>query len=95
MSDSTDNTLAKVIAKAWSDDGFHTRLLADPTATLAAEGVDVPEGARVVVLENTDDVVHLVIPAKPTELTDDQLDSVAGGFSGGLQFTGHLYCGDK
>jgi hypothetical protein len=94
MNESTDNALAKVIAKAWSDDDFRARLVADPAASLAAESVDVPEGARVVVLENTDDVVHLVIPAKPRELTDEQLDSVAGGFSGGLQFTGHVYCGD-
>lgn len=95
MSESTDNALAKVLAKAWSDDDFHARLLADGAGTLAAEGVEIPEGARVVVLENTDEVVHLVIPAKPRELTDEQLDSVAGGFSGGLQFTGHIYCGDK
>lgn len=93
MNETTDNALAKVIAKAWSDDDFHARLLADAAGTLGAEGVDFPEGARVVVLENTDDVVHLVIPAKPRELSDEQLDSVAGGFSGGLQFTG--LCGTE
>ncbi|AZS37519.1 Cobalt-containing nitrile hydratase subunit alpha [Microbacterium lemovicicum] len=91
MSESIDNDIAKVIAKAWSDEDFHARLVADPTATLSTEGVTIPEGARVVVLENTDDVVHLVIPAKPRELSDEQLDSVAAGLSGG--FTGYAYCG--
>jgi hypothetical protein len=31
--------------------------------------------------ENTDKVVHLIIPAKPTELSDEDLDDVTGGFS--------------
>ena len=29
--------------------------------------------------ENTDKVVHLIIPAKPTELSDEDLAHVAGG----------------
>ncbi len=69
----------QVIAKCWSDESFKQKLLADPVATLKAEGVALPDGLSVKALENTDKVFHLVIPAKPTDLTDDDLDKVAGG----------------
>jgi hypothetical protein len=36
---------------------------ADPAATLKAEGVELPAGLSYEVHENTDKVVHLIIPA--------------------------------
>ena len=72
----------RVVAKAWSDAAFKQRLLADPSAVLKAEGVAVPEGVELRLVENTDKVVHLTLPAKPAELSDEQLDQVAGGASG-------------
>jgi len=69
----------QLIAKCWSDERFKQKLLADPAATLKAEGVTVPEGVSVTALENTDKVFHLVVPAKPADLSDDDLDKVAGG----------------
>ena len=69
----------QLIAKCWSDERFKQKLLSDPVATLKAEGVALPDGLSVKALENTDKVFHLVIPAKPTELSDDDLDRVAGG----------------
>ena len=38
----TGNPMHKVITKCWEDEAFKARLLADPAATLAAEGVQVP-----------------------------------------------------
>lgn len=76
-----NNAFAKVIAKAWGDEAFRAQLLADPTAALAAEGVTAPEGTTFAVVEDTADVVHVVLPARPTELSDAELDSVAAGFS--------------
>lgn len=76
-----DNAYAKVIAKAWGDDAFRAQLLADPNAALAGEGINAPAGKRFAIVEDTDDVVNVVLPARPTELSDDELDSVAGGFS--------------
>ena len=70
----------QVIAKCWSDESFKQKLLADPVATLKAEGVALPDGLSVKALENTDKVFHLVIPAQPTDLSDDDLDKVAGGW---------------
>ena len=72
----------RVVAKAWSDAGFKQRLLADPAVVLKAEGVAVPEGVAVRLVENTDTLVYLTLPAKPAEgaLSDEQLTAVAGGY---------------
>ena len=36
-----DKTMSEVIAKCWADEGFKQRLLADPMATLKAEGLEI------------------------------------------------------
>ena len=53
--------------------------MTDPVGKLSADRAHVPEGMSVLVTENTDKVFNLVILAKPTDLTDDDLDKVAGG----------------
>ena len=75
--------MGQLIAKCWSDEGFKQKLLADPMATLKADGAELPAGLTLKAVENTDKVFHLVIPAKPTDLSDDDLDKVAGGEEGG------------
>src|SRR5438552_430780 len=71
--------MSRLIAKCWADEGFKRKLLADATATLKAEGEELPDGLTSKAVENTDKVFHLVIPPKPTELSDEELDKVAGG----------------
>ena len=72
--------LAKIIAKAWRDSAFKAGLIANPAAALKAEGIDVPAGMAVTVLENTDKHFHLVLPPVPSdELSDETLESIAGG----------------
>ena len=71
--------MSQLIAKCWADEGFKRKILADPAATLKAEGVELPTGVSVKALENTDKVLHLVIPARPIELSDEDLAKVAGG----------------
>jgi hypothetical protein len=71
--------ISQLIAKCWSDDGFKQKLLADTHATLKSEGMDVPAGMTVKAIENSDKLVHLVIPPTPADLSDDDLDKVAGG----------------
>lgn len=73
-----DKQRVQIIAKAWTDDSFKRKLLSDPAATLKAEGVDIPVGVEVRVVENTDKVFHLVLPAKSRELSDEDLEKVAG-----------------
>ncbi len=78
-----NSEFAKIIAKAWRDPVFKAELIANPAAALKAEGINVPAGMTVTVVENTDKQFHLVLPPKPTgELSDGALDGVAGGYSG-------------
>ncbi len=75
-----DNEFGKIIAKAWRDPAFKAELIANPAAALKAEGIDVPAGMAVAVVENTDKLFHLVLPPVPTdELSDEALNAVAGG----------------
>ena len=76
----TSAAYGKVIARAWRDLAFKAKLLADPHGTLKDEGVPVPAGMTVTVVENTDTHVHFVLPSKPSqELSDEALEKVAGG----------------
>jgi len=73
---------AQVVAKACSDEAFRKRLLAQPAAALTEVGVAMPEGKQLKVVENTDQLVYLVLPAKAdVELSEDELAIVAGGFA--------------
>jgi hypothetical protein len=75
------NQWGKIVAQAWDDERFRKRLLADPAAVLKEHGVVVPQGIRVKVLEDTDQLVHLTLPLKPSsqELSDADLRQVVGG----------------
>jgi hypothetical protein len=76
-----DTAIGKIIAKAWRDPAFKAELIANPAAALKAEGVDVPDGMAVTVLENSDNQFHLVLPPVPTgELSDEALVVVAAGY---------------
>ncbi len=52
---------AKVVAKAWTDPDYKSRLLADGTAAVAELGFKGPQGEHVVVLENTSAEHHVVV----------------------------------
>jgi nitrile hydratase len=52
---------AKVIAKAWTDPAYRTRLLTDGTAAITELGFGGPEGEHMVVVENTLGVHNLVV----------------------------------
>jgi len=73
----------QIIDKAWSDDGFKRRLLADPREAAKEFGVKWPAGRAIRIVEDTDRVTHFIVPAKPAdegvELSDELLESIAGG----------------
>jgi nitrile hydratase len=52
---------AKVVAKAWTDPQYKTRLLENGTAAITELGFDGPEGHHMVVLENTPQIHNLVV----------------------------------
>ena len=57
--------MAKVIAKAWSDDAFKKDLLSNPRAVLEENGITVPQGLQVKVMEQTEKLMYIVLPFKP------------------------------
>ncbi len=69
----------QVVAQAWSDDSYKQRLLSDPATAMGERGLTPPAGKQIRVIEDTADTVHVVLPVRPSELTDEQLDQAAGG----------------
>ena len=77
----------KLIHRSVEDESFRRRLLDDPRATVEQElETRLPESVEVRVVEETQDTIYLVLPATLTagregaELSDQQLESVAGGW---------------
>jgi len=72
---------SQLVAKAWADPAFKARLLADPAGVLKEQGLIVPAGITLKVVENTDKVLHLTLPIKPAEkeLSEEELQRTAGG----------------
>jgi hypothetical protein len=79
---SDDVLWGQLVARAWCDEGFMTRLRSDPRAVLAENGLEVPEGTEVKleegpeagVMDPTDSVRRFILPASPPEeLTDEDL----------------------
>ena len=77
------NPLAALFAACWRDEALKTRFLSDPKAVLAEHGLSVPDGIEVKAVENTDDRVHITLPAAPatggSDLSDDELGHASGG----------------
>ena len=76
------NQLAELFAACWKDETLKQRFMSDPKAVLAEYGMDVPDGMAVNVVENTDNTVHITMPAPPSghgDLSDEELSNAAGG----------------
>jgi hypothetical protein len=72
----------QIVARAWRDEAFRQRLLAQPAAVLAEHGLEAPPGVQVRVVEDTEQVIHLVLPRRPAvpgEVPEAALESVVGG----------------
>jgi hypothetical protein len=75
----------RVLDRALADPDFRANLVASPHKSLSElYGVSIPENADVRVLEESDDSHFVVIPPDMSsisqELTDEQLEAVAGGW---------------
>lgn len=77
-----------VVRRSMEDDSFRRALVADPRAAIEqAFGTELPEGGEIRVVEETADVVYLVLPPRSAvgpsgELSDSDLEAVAGGDGG-------------
>ncbi|MEJ7841984.1 MAG: nitrile hydratase subunit alpha [Rubrobacter sp.] len=52
---------AKLVARAWVDEGFKTRLLSDGRAAAVEFGIDAVASPELVVVENTPEVHNLIV----------------------------------
>jgi hypothetical protein len=77
----------RLIEKSLQDESFRRRLIEDPKGAVEQElGTRLPEEVRVVSVGETQDTIYLVLPSTPMagsegiELSDQQLESVSGGW---------------
>jgi hypothetical protein len=74
-----------VIRKAITDETFRKELLSSPKSALQAAlaealpGATLPAGLEVKAFQEPVNSLYLVVPAIPPELSDAQLEQVAGG----------------
>jgi len=79
---------AKLVAKTWSDEAFKERLLTDSRTALESEGISVPPGVDVKVVEQTDTQLFVVIPKKPVSAGVMYIDERAAAFLCGPVMSG-------
>ncbi len=71
MSINDNADFSKMVERAWTDDAYKARLLEDSTAVLREAGINIPEGITVKVVEDTDNLVHVIMPPKPAKHGSD------------------------
>jgi predicted ATPase len=79
----------RLIKKAWADSEFKKQLLSDPKSAIEKEiGQSLPENFVVKALEETSNTAYIRIPRNPEELSDSEMDNVAGGCILSVDFSG-------
>lgn len=78
---------AHIIAKAWKDEAYKQELLTNPKAVIEQEfGIHFAEEVNLKVLEENPSTLYFVLPMSPMataeELSEEQLEEVAGGLFG-------------
>ena len=58
-----NETVGRIVAKAWSDPEFSRRLPTDTHAALAELGIAIPDGKSVVAIENHAALTCIVLPS--------------------------------
>lgn len=73
---------ARLLQRAARDPEFRRQLLADPRSAIETElGYRLPESVEIRAVEETPNLVYLVLPAQDTdELSEVQLEALSGGY---------------
>ena len=58
----TQETYADIVAKYYGDPDFKAEVDSNPTGALKKAGLEVPDGAAVKLLFNSEKVLHIVLP---------------------------------
>ena len=78
MNDGDKEKWKGIVKKAWTDPSFKQELISSPSDVMKSNGMSVPEGISVTVVENTSTNVTLVIPPAPGEnLSIEQVDNAS------------------
>ena len=80
---------SNLIAKAWENESFKQQLISSPKSAIAEAGISLPGSIEVKVIEETANTFYLVIPRQPSkdgELSEAELETVAGGILGGISY---------
>jgi hypothetical protein len=89
----------RLIQRSLEDDAFRRRLLEDTRAAMEEElGTRLPEGVEVRAVEEMADTIYLVLPnasaaGETAELSDQELEAVAGGYVNPRVSTSDEACG--
>src|SRR4051812_33460484 len=75
---------AKIVAQAWQDEDFRRKFLADPKGQFEEKlGIRLPANLKITAHQEDENQLHFVIPVSPPanldELSDGDLERVAGG----------------
>lgn len=78
---------AHIIAQAWKDEAYQQELLSNSKAVIEREfSVQLPAQVNVCVMQEDSTNLYFVLPARPdlsnAELSEEQLEAVAGGAFG-------------
>ena len=72
---------AAVMKKSMEDESFREMLLKDPKGTISKEfGVNLSDNITVKAFEEDASTLTLFVPASQSEISEDELSGVAGGW---------------